>query len=508
MNPKQNELYEQWVKVAVSKTDLKLIAIYPENDHIETWCSKCKTTSVFHKNNLNQVRCPKCYEKQLRDQFYQSSEELIEAAGFEFHYASYEENYIEARCPTCEKATSYHFEELNNIRCKFCLAKDIASENDFDLYWDVDSCEAPWEEQIDQWRRDNSEEPAVLVCRSCDTTCIIGVDANNVVERVRQHKCSCVAVTSAIRELIAARGFSAELRSCPIGFYTLNPEEMALLCNRCGEEVILNIHDENLVDKITSLSCQSDDCSIETDHVALTRQGKMAWCYDTLHVVSIIKLTTFNEFVFENGVHMAIPAEGDHEVYFSVDPSDHDYAFAFVIYPNETDAWLSKYLLFRFEISTWGTSRVDVEVNARWPGYYNELYRLIKADIADGEKRDATVTAITFNRYIETFNAMHNLNKSIWGAACTLSVLERFNKSLGRMANDPQFFEEPKDRHLQGFIKLHTCPVCGKVHTSTEFRCLRCGFQDLNKMFVNKDEAEHWREHVLRPYKKAYNNKE
>ena len=508
MTPVQKEEYEHRVRAVVSKAGLELITISPEDDYIEAWCPNCKTTSVFRERELDRVRCPKCYEKRKRERFHQKSEELVKAAGFELRYASYEDDYIEVECPVCEDVTSFRFRELKNIKCKFCSMKEAASENGFDLYWEADSYGEPWEEQLDEWKEDNADEPAVLVCRSCGAVHILSIDVNDAYEQIQQYKCSCSAITPEIRELIAARGFSVELRDCPIGFYTLNSGEMALLCNRCGEEIILNIHDEDLKDKLTSLICQSDDCSLETDHVALTRQGKMAWCYDTLHVVSIIKLTTFNEFSFENGAHMSIPEEGDHEVYFAVDPSDHDYAFAFAVYPNEKDAWLSKYLLFRFEISTWGTSQVNVQVNARWPGYFDELYRLVKEDIADGENRDAAVTALNFDRYVEAYNSMHNLNNSIWSVARALSALEGLSDALGRMVNDPEFIKESKDRHLQSFIKLHTCPVCQKAYTSAETTCLRCGFQDLNKVFVNKDEAEYWRKHVLRPYKKAYDEKE
>ena len=508
MTPKQKEEYERLANDAVSKAGLELITIAPEEDYIETWCPDCKKTSIFRKHELGHIRCSTCYEKRIRERFHKRSEELVKAAGFELRYASYEDDYIEAECPVCEDVTSFRFKDLNHITCKFCTMKRLASENGFDLYWDADSYGEPWEERLDEWKNENSDEPAVLVCRSCGEVHIISVDSNDAVEQIQQYKCSCAAITPEIRELIAARGFSVELKDCPIGFYTLNPGEIALLCNRCGEEVILNMNDDNLEEKIASLSCQSDDCSLEIDHVALTRQGKMAWCYDTLRVVSIIKLTTFNDFSFENGAHMAIPEEGDHEVYFSVDPENNDYAFAFAVYPDEKDAWLSKYLLFRFEINTWGTPQVDVLLHARWPGYFDELYHLVKQDIADGERRDAAVTAITFDRYVGAYNSMHNRNNSIWSVARALSSLEGLSDALGRMVNDSEFIKESKDRHLQSFIKLHTCPVCRKAFTSTETTCLMCGFQDLNKVFVNKDEAEYWREHVLRPYKADYEARE
>lgn len=508
MKQKQKEEYKRLASDAASKAGLELITITPEEDYIEVWCSDCNKSTIFHKHELGHIRCSTCYEERRRDRFLNRSEELIEAAGFELRYASYEEDYIEAECPVCENVTSFRFKELSHIVCKFCTMKGLASENGFELYWDADSYGEPWEEQLDEWRRNNSNELAVLVCRSCGEIHIISIDSNDAVKQIRQYKCSCSIITPAIRDLIAARGFSIELKDCPIGLYTLNPGEIALLCNHCGEEVILNMNDEDLEDKIDSLSCQSDDCSLETDHVALTRKGKMAWCYDTLHVVSIIKLTTFNDFSFENGAHVAIPEEGDHEVYFAVDPDDCDYAFAFVVYPGEKDAWLSKYLLFRFEISTWGTPQVDVRVHARWPGYFDELYRLVKQDIADGENREATVTATTFDRYVEAYNSMHNRNNSIWSVAQALSALEGLSNDLGRIVNDLELKKESKDRHLQSFIKLHTCPVCKKAYTSRETKCLRCGFTDLNIVFVNKGEAEYWKKNTLLPFKKAYNEED
>lgn len=508
MTPTQKELYEQRAKEAVSKSGLELIAISPEEDYIETWCPNCKTTSIYRESELDRVRCATCYKKRRREHFHKRTEKLVEAAGFVLRYASYEDDYIEAECPVCEEITSFHFKELDHIVCKSCSMKDAASDNGFDLYSEEDSYGEPWEDQVDEWKEENSNEPAILICRSCGEVHIINRDATDAVEQVRNHKCLCSAITPEIKELIASRGFSVELQDCPIGFYTLEPGEMALLCNRCGEEIILNINDENLKEKIESLVCQSDDCSLETDHITLTRQGKMAWCYDTLRVVSIIKLTTFNDFLFENGAHMSIPEEGEHEVYFAVDPDDANYAFAFAVYPDEKDAWLSKYLLFRFEIDTWGTSEVNVRVNARWPGYFDELYRLVKQDIADGENRDASVTALTFDRYVEAYNSMHNLNSTIWNVARALSALEGLSDALGRIVNDSEFIKEAKDRHLQSFLKLHTCPVCRKAFTSTETTCLLCGFQDLNKVFINKDEAEYWRENVLRPYKVAYDTRE
>lgn len=48
------------------------------------------------------------------------------------------------------------------------------------------------------------------------------------------------------------------------------------------------------------------------------------------------------------------------------------------------------------------------------------------------------------------------------------------------------------------------CPVCKtKLRTNTK-KCSTCGFNDLRVEFLNSDEAEHWKQKIVAPYKKKY----
>lgn len=507
MTASEKEEYERLAREAVCAAGLVPVTIDPEADYIEALCPDCKKISVYRTSELRQIRCTTCCARRNRGYFYQRSEELIKAAGFSLEFVSFEDDYFEVKCPVCGKITSFHFNELDHIACKYCALIDLAEGNGFRLYWNADAYGTPWWEEQRNEEDPDADESAVLVCRNCGKTHVIRVDAPDAAEQILQCTCSCSVITPELKRLIADRGFSLELHSCPIG-YTLKPDEIALLCDRCGDEVIFSLRDQDLVDKIAALTCQSDDCSLEGDLRGLTRQGNMAWCRDMLRVVSILKLSQFNTHTFENGAHMTLPDTGDREVYFAVDPSDNDYAFAFVVYPGETDAWLSKYLLFRFEIATWGVSGANVQTIVRWPGYYDALYQLIKQDIADGSNREPSVTSLTFDRYVAAYNAMHNLNRAFWSVARVSSALADLCNTAGRLVNDPEFAAEPQDPQLQQFLSFHTCPVCGKAYTSRETTCLDCGFAGLNKVFINKDEADYWKEHVLIPYRQTYRNEQ
>ena len=48
------------------------------------------------------------------------------------------------------------------------------------------------------------------------------------------------------------------------------------------------------------------------------------------------------------------------------------------------------------------------------------------------------------------------------------------------------------------------CPVC-KTECNYNESCPRCGFDEIEKTFVNRDEAELWEKQVLIPYAEAYN---
>lgn len=47
------------------------------------------------------------------------------------------------------------------------------------------------------------------------------------------------------------------------------------------------------------------------------------------------------------------------------------------------------------------------------------------------------------------------------------------------------------------------CPVC-KTECFENIVCSVCGFSDINRIFINRDEANHWEETVLIPYKNTY----
>ena len=303
-----------------------------------------------------------------------------------------------------------------------------------------------------------------------------------------------------------SKGFSVETESSPYGFYTLEKYEIAFLCNNCGEEIILNLLDPNFNSKVENLVCKSDDCNLEEDHIDWTNNGKIAWCCDEMKIISSIKMTGFNSLKFDTGKQLKLPEEGEKDVFVAPDPTDDSYAYAFVVYPSENDVWLSKYLLFRYEISTWGQDTMNVSVCARWPHYYNTLYDTIKQNISLNNQRSTHLTIAACDCYIKTHHAARKNNQALWGMATLYKAINKIATTLDKYV-DVDEANDISDASLRKFISLHTCPICGDPYTSTETNCERCNFPELNRQFISKDDAIYWEMHVLEPYKVTYEKK-
>lgn len=50
---------------------------------------------------------------------------------------------------------------------------------------------------------------------------------------------------------------------------------------------------------------------------------------------------------------------------------------------------------------------------------------------------------------------------------------------------------------------MSLCPVC-KTECGEKTRCSCCGFQEVNRFFINRDEAEYWQRNIVIPYRKQY----
>ena len=52
---------------------------------------------------------------------------------------------------------------------------------------------------------------------------------------------------------------------------------------------------------------------------------------------------------------------------------------------------------------------------------------------------------------------------------------------------------------LERILIFQRCPVCQTYNNSSSSVCIECGFDEINKVFINKDEYELWLNEVVLP---------
>ena len=201
MKPYQHVEYKRLAEYMIKKAGLEVVAIDPANDYIEVICPKCNEVSVFKKHELENIGCRVCRKKNKQMYFERRAEELIKAAGFDVGYISYEEDYFEIECPECESLTGFHFEELGRIYCRNCSIQQMAKDNGFRVYKELDDYDLAVEERIEQCRKMRSyDEVIVLVCENCGDVYIIDANSKEAHEKIRQLRCVCSATPKGFRK--------------------------------------------------------------------------------------------------------------------------------------------------------------------------------------------------------------------------------------------------------------------------------------------------------------------
>lgn len=119
------------------------------------------------------------------------------------------------------------------------------------------------------------------------------------------------------------------------------------------------------------------------------------------------------------------------------------------------------------------------------------------------EKKDfikkIQVYIISTNKIRKNLERHINKNFEFNGATVTLETLD-VEKILGYF----HFLVEEQNNDLNlGNEPRRCCPACKTSFNGTE-KCIECGFDDLNPIFLNRDEAKLWEKTVVLPYFERY----
>lgn len=290
-----------------------------------------------------------------------------------------------------------------------------------------------------------------------------------------------------IKSIAKMRGFEVETCNGWQRMFSLKENEIALVCDTCGEIIETTIDRPDIFEWISSVKCPSGDkCILEYDERILTRDGTMAWCKDSLGVIETIvnslkssiesagAVSSDNEYLFE--------IDDFTNAYFAVNPNGNqpNSAYGFIKCAFE-NSW--RYALFHFVGMSTDETQVHIDVGTHnlWSSFETELDQLITRQL---ENRICNVSTNPVHM-TDTFDFYTTL-------ALKFVYVSPINIWMYNVVEDSDY---------KKYVKMNTCPVCGMIHTSKDSICDNCGFTEILPVFINADEGRYWKKHIIPTYR-------
>ena len=476
------EQYKLEVYNAFSGSDLVIASVIPEEDYIEAVCTKCGKIEIYRYSEIGHVRCPVCHKKRMKSRFENIASKKAESADFEVTYLSFEEDYIEAECLSCDYRTSVRFKSLDSLYCPYCTVKKLSARHPVEVYfYDDDDPDA----------FDMEEDEVTLLCQECgEYSWKRKISDFHINSDSAMFRCNlCYA-----RENIERYGF---VEDSPKDDSEFDAKKYPITCRRCGSIQYLDLNDSALEQKIRTLKCTA---SCKSDGIReQTESGAIVWCRDELDLFAVYDLTRIENYV---DIELDIPNTVDRDIYIGYDTSTNDYCHVFVVFNGNYDEWSSKYLFFSMEAHLFKPdTKLDVEVIRHWPHYYKDLLKNIENQF------DHRAFSIPDRKYNALMNAYLGMISAFMVASdsITRSLVEivelrkRLNERLAHKG-----IKKTIDPWFSVFKEQYHCPVCQYPHRRMAQICTVCGFEYLHKKFDDSEDALEWERRTIEPLRRKY----
>lgn len=291
-----------------------------------------------------------------------------------------------------------------------------------------------------------------------------------------------------LRSIAKTRGFEVETCNGWQRMFSLKDDEIALVCDNCGDVIETTINRPDILELVSSINCHSgEDCILEDDERILTSNGTLFWCQDYFGVIRTI--------IYQSKQHLksADPVSTDYayigeiddfsHAYFAVNPNDKNShsAYAFIKCAFE-GSW--RYALLHITIISDNGDKliINVEMHNLWSSFEQKLDQLIMKQIENRFCNDPT-------------NSLPLTATFAFYSTLILKFMELgFDVDIWMEVAD-------KDPAYEKYIKANTCPVCGMIHTSKDFACDNCGFTEIKPIFINTEEGRYWKNHIIPTYR-------
>ena len=291
-----------------------------------------------------------------------------------------------------------------------------------------------------------------------------------------------------IIELAKTRGFEVETHNGWQRMFSLKDDEIALICNHCGEVIETSLSRPDLIEWISTLECpEKENCHLENDERLLTENGAMQWCKDCYGLVGFLVNAMKGKASVDPSDHFHFIAQIENidTIYFAVNSQGNE--------PNEAYVFVicsalegKKYALFRFENISVDGGQINIQAHMHnlWADFEETLASLIENQIGNPQRTNNLINAAALEASLDYYMYLAKV--------CMPIIVDIWEKP------------DKDDAYLRRYIKSHTCPVCGWPYTEKEKKCTHCGFSDIQRVFINIEEGQYWKTNTVPQYQNDF----
>ena len=296
-------------------------------------------------------------------------------------------------------------------------------------------------------------------------------------------------------------GFFIEERNtlhCILHYPAMTKLQFALVCNTCFDSKVFDKKDDVLQNVLDYLIKHKNECEPrEYCVLEATKQQKIIWIPDVERILHMVALTSQGD----NGIYKIIDKfSGENyskEVYIGgiTAPDEKNTVYLFYHYFNDNDEAEYVNLLISLTPDSFG----EMTFYAYPKTYTDLIFEQIKLSM-DKRVLNAEALQKSCDEYIDIVNYFKRYNQQIYLYAAFSKVADK----LGALTKEVIVSQRQKD--AEQVLSLQHCPVCQNLHHSNDGTCKDCGFNELNRMFINKDEYQMWLNDVVLPARKKREN--
>lgn len=299
------------------------------------------------------------------------------------------------------------------------------------------------------------------------------------------------------------RGFSIEDRDsihCRLHYHAMTDQQFAMVCNSCFDSEVFDKNEKSISKVLDYANHHKNECEKYNDClIENTERHNIAWIPDVENILSMVALSAPEDNPFFELIERLQNGDYSKTVYTAgaYNPEDDKTAYLFYHYTNDNDA--TDFVNFLVSIAP--TRFGEMTFHAFPKVYTDALYEQIQRSMT---QRVANTTALqkSCDEYIDIVNYFKQNNPQIF----VYAALGKFANNLSKILEKPTPLQRRDD--TEKMLSMLHCPVCHALHNSKAEVCTNCGFDELNRVFINKDEYELWLNEIVLPARQRRENNE